>query len=422
MTLTNVRLFTFVEMYLLQPYRVVTVTHHNLNVQEIGHFYLRGEGDNRVSEGIQRLKDAFGFEELHYLETCNRVSYIIYGGLDLPSDFLKSFFKVANPDFSAEALETINKFAVVLEADKAIQHVFELASSMDSLVVGEREIFRQYRQAYENCKHLGHIGDKLRLLEKATVKTAKEVYNNTKIGEKPLSVVSLAMQALLKRQHQTSSKVVLVGGGETNALVAKFLKKYQYSDIRIYNRSLNNAQALAQSVGAESFHIQDLKELDGDFDIIFICTSANKVIIDQVLYTDMLNGDEREKVIIDLAVPRNVSQEVVDNNKVHYIDIESLKKLSEANLEFRKQEVEKARPIIANNIKAFRDLVQERQIEHAMSAVPAEIKAVKARALNEVYRDRIDLLDPNGKALLMEMMDYMEKKCVSIPIKLAKKI
>ena len=422
MTYTKAKLFTFMPMYLLEPYRVVTVTHHNLNVQEIGHFYLHGAGDTRVTDGIQRLKDAFGFEELHYLETCNRVSYIIYGGQDLEADFLKSFFKVANPDFGAEALETIDKFAILLEAEDAIKHVFELASSMDSLVVGEREIFRQYRQAYESCKQLGHVGDKLRLLEKATVKTAKQVYNNTKIGEKPLSVVSLAMQALMKRQHQTNSKVVLVGGGETNALVAKFLKKYQYSDIRIYNRSLHNAQALAQSVGAESFHIQDLKDLDGNFDIIFICTSANKVIIDQALYTEMLKGDDREKVIIDLAVPRNVSQQVVDNNKVHYIDIESLKKLSEANLEFRKQEVEKARPIITDNIRAFRNLVQERKIEQAMSAVPVEVKAAKARALNDVYRDRIDHLDPNGKALLMEMMDYMEKKCVSIPIKLAKKI
>ena len=230
------------------------------------------------------------------------------------------------------------------------------------------------------------------------------------------------MQALLKRQHQVDSKVILVGGGETNALVAKFLKKYNYSNIRIYNRSLHNAQALAQSLGAESYHIQDLNQLAGDFDIIFICTSANKVIIDQELYSQMLNGDETEKVIIDLAVPRNVSHKVVDGNNIHYIDIESLKKLSEANLEFRKQEVEKARPIIAQNIIGFRDLVQQRQIEKAMSAVPGEVKAIKTRALDEVYRDRIDRLDTDSKALLMEMMDYMEKKCVSIPIKLAKKI
>ena len=409
-------------MSLLQPYRVITVTYHNLNVQEIGHFYLYGEGEDRITQGIQRLKDTFGFAEIQYLETCNRVSYITYGGDDVSPAFLQAFFKVANPTFEDEALSTIARFAVVLEAEKAVQHIFELASSMDSLVVGEREIFRQYRQAYDVCQSLGHIGDKLRLLEKATVKTAKEVYNTTKIGEKPLSIVSLAMQALLKRQHQTDSKVILVGGGETNTLVAKFLKKYNYTNIRIYNRSLHNAQSLAQSLGAKSFHIQDLKELAGDFDIIFICTSANKVIIDQALYSQMLDGNQNEKVIIDLAVPRNVSQQVVDNNKVHYIDIESLKKLSEANLEFRKQEVEKARPIIARNIVQFRDLVQQRQIEIAMSSVPGEVKAVKERALDEVYRDRIDLLDSESKALVMEMMDYMEKKCVSIPIKLAKKV
>ena len=132
---------------------------------------------------------------------------------------------------------------------------------MDSLVIGEREIFRQFRVAYEKCQAGGLTSDYLRILEKATVTTAKEVYHSTKIGEKALSIVSLAINALLKNQVSRDSRILLVGAGETNSLVGKFLKKYQFRNIKIYNRSLHNAAELSNELNAESYHIQDLNKI-----------------------------------------------------------------------------------------------------------------------------------------------------------------
>ena len=287
-------------MSLTSNYKVITVTHHNINVNEIGHFYLNVGDDDRVNKGISLLKSQFNIQECQYLETCNRVTYILYADLDIDNKFLADFFETINPNLKTETLQSISKFVSVYEGDKAIKHVFELASSMDSLVVGEREIFRQYRNAYSQCKDMGHISDNLRLLENSTVGTAKEVYHSTKIGEKPLSIVSLSMAALLKKQLKPSSKVLLVGAGETNSLVAKFLKKYDFSDIKIYNRSLHNAKELSDEIGATSYNIDKLSQVNGQFDIIIICTSANKVVIDAELYEKMLAGDTNEKVIICL--------------------------------------------------------------------------------------------------------------------------
>lgn len=422
MTIEIAAKLIFARMALLSNYKVVTVTHHNLNVNEIGHFFLRTtdqpEGRNQQ---ISVVKEKFGLEECLYLETCNRVAYVFIKAGQLDKDFLSAFFQEVNPQLETQTLASIDKFVSALEGEAAIQHVFELASSMDSLVVGEREIFRQFREAYQTAKEHGHTGDNLRLLENATVANAKEIYHNTKIGEKPLSVVSLAMQSLLQSNVPPSARVLLVGAGETNALVAKFLKKYAFNNIKIYNRSLHNAAELSDELGATAYHIHELKDIQGQFDIIFICTSANKVIIDQNLYQQMLKGDQSEKTIIDLAVPRNVSPEVIEANQVRHIDIESLKKISEANLEFRKKELEKARPIIYQNLSKFKKRFQDRQIEKSLSAVPQEIAAVKQRALTEVYKDRVASLDDSSKSLLLEMMDYMEKKCISVPMKLAKK-
>lgn len=422
MTINSVSKPTFAQMALLSSYKVITVTHHNLNVNEIGHFFLRKQDNQDRGQSLSALKAQFDIEECLYLETCNRVAFVFYKPGNLSNQFLGKFFKVVNPQLEQKTLSNIDKFVSAMEGEQAIQHIFELASSMDSLVVGEREIFRQFREAYEAAKAQGHTGDNLRLLEKSTVENAKEIYHKTKIGEKPLSVVSLAMQTLLQNNVSRSSRILLVGAGETNALVAKFLKKYAFTNIKIYNRSLHNAAELSEELGgATACHIHELKEIKGQFDIIFICTSASKVIIDQALYNQMLSGDDSEKTIIDLAVPRNVSAEVVANNTVRHIDIEGLKKLSEENLEFRKQELEKARPIIYKNLSKFKQLFQGRLIEKAMSAVPQEIAAVKSRALKEVYKDRVEALDDESKSLVLEMMDYMEKKCISVPMKLAKK-
>jgi len=422
MTLIVVGNPIFGRMSLLSNYKVVTITHHNLNVNEIGHFFLRNHSESKDSTTqLEELKTTFQLEECLYLETCNRVTFLMFADVELTTDFLQAFFLKVNPQLEAQTLGSIKNFVSAYEGESAIKHLFEMASSMDSLVVGEREIFRQFRTAYDDCKAAGLTADNLRILEKATVATAKEIYHNTKIGEKALSVVSLAINSLLKSQVSADSRILLIGAGETNALVGKFLKKYQFSNIKIYNRSLHNAAELSAEIGAESHHIQDLKLIAGQFDIIIVCTSANKVIIDSALYREMLAGDGSKKTIIDLAVPRNVSMDVVDKNPVHYIDIEGLRKLSEANLQFRKKEVEKARPIITKNIQEFRQSFDRRQIERAMTEVPVKIAAIKEKALTSVYKNRIAELDDNSRELLLEMMDYMEKKCVSVPMKLAKK-
>ena len=228
------------------------------------------------------------------------------------------------------------------------------------------------------------------------------------------------MNSLMSLNPSTDQKVLLIGAGETNSLVGKFLQKYKFTNTAIYNRSINNASELSKLLSAPSYHLNELENVKGEFDIVVICTSANKVVIDEHLYSTMLHGDGSKKIIIDLAVPRNISAEVVDNFDVDYIDINSLKELSEENLKFRKNEVEKAKPIIKSHIKKFRDTFQQRHIEKALSVVPREIKEVKEKAIKEVYQKRIADLDDSSKALLLEMMDYMEKKCVSIPIKAAK--
>ena len=407
-------------MSLIDQYKVITVTHHNLDIADIGNFYVHVKAQSNQEEALRALKEEMAFDELMYLETCNRVCFIVYCPRTLDSDFLRYFFETVNPNLAKETLDHIHSFAELYQGESAIKHVFEMASSMDSLVIGEREIFRQFRSSYNSCLEMGLVGDNIRLLEKATVATAKRVYNETKIAEKPLSVVSLAIQAMIKANASTDQRVLLIGSGETNTLVGKFLKKYQINKVSIYNRSIDNARALADMLNADSYHLSELDQIEAKFDTIIICTSANQIVIDDALYSKMIKGDGTRKLLIDLAVPRNISKSVVEKNNVEYIDISRLKKISEKNLSYRKAELDKAEPIIFNQILSFKDLYQQRQLEKAFSHIPSKIRSIKEKAVNEVYSKRISKLDEESRDLLLEMMSYMEKKCISVPMKTAR--
>lgn len=405
----------------MEHYSVITVTHQNLNVDEIGNFVVKSSNKEDLKTALNGLKYKFNIQELIYLTTCNRVTYVLYGINDINEVFVQDFFQSINPNLSSERLHSLQNFVNVFQGISAINHVYEVVASLDSLVVGEREIYRQFREAYAEAKEFGLVGDNMRLLEKSAVRVAKDVYSKTKIGEKPLSIVYLAVQALIAKNPAKDSRIILVGAGETNTLVGKFLTKYNFTNITIFNRSLDNAAALCDMLGAKAFHLSELKTYDKGFDILIACTASTEAIIDESIYTQLAKG-EVGKIVIDLSVPRNVDEDVVKTFKPKYIDIEKLRVLAEANLEHRKGEIVVAKAIILDKLSEFKVQFQHRQIEKLFKNVPVEIKSIKEKAINEVYKDELDLLDENSKNLLMEMLNYMEKKCVAVPMKVAKEL
>lgn len=405
---------------MLNNFKLITITHHKLNVNELEKFVVKYDDEDGLSSKLKNLKSELDLEELFYLATCNRVQVLIYDSKRIDLPFCQKLFKGINPSLQDADFEQAEKFIDIHHGLDAIDHIFSVCSSIDSLVVGEREIIRQYRQAYEKSLRFGITGDNLRLVDKFTVQAAKDVYANTKIGEKPISVVSLAIQKLLQADLSRDARIVLVGAGETNRLVGKLLKKHDFKSITIFNRSLDNAKALSDVLNARAFHLSELAKYTEGFDCIISCTGSPDIIISESSYPTLLNGDKDEKLIVDLAVPNNVDKEIAKNNSVNLIDIEHLRNLANENLAYRKDEVVVAREILKKHVQNFDKVYQQRQIEKALTQLPHKIKEVKERALEKVYKKEIEELDPSAQKLIAEMMNYMEKKCVGIPMKVAK--
>lgn len=404
---------------MIDHYKIITITHHDLNVNELERFVVKdGDGDNLSK--LKEIKQLVGLEEIQYLSTCNRVMYFFYTPKVISDHFLASFLQAINPDFKNDKLSDLKKCIRAFEGQKAIQHFFAVSSSLDSLVIGEREILRQCKESYKANAGVGLTGDHLRLVNEYMIMAAKDVYSNTRIGEKPVSIVSLAIQKLLKSFIKPSDRLLLLGAGETIALVSKFLTKYSYSNISIFNRSIDNAVKLSKQPGANAYHLSELETYAGGFDCIIACTGATQAIVTPTIYESLLRSDKKEKLVIDLAVPNNVDRSIGEKHNVEIIDIENLRELAEENLRFRKTEVGQAEHILSNHVDTFVDIHRQRQIEKSLSNLPEEIKAVKERALYKVYNKQLEVLDEPTKALINDMMGYMEKKCVGIPMKLAK--
>lgn len=407
-------------MKLLEDYKVITITHHNLNVDELGNFVIKNTDAEDLKSKLDQLMVEMEIEELIYLSTCNRVSYIFTCEHDLNHQFQEKFFNTVNPDLKSVTLHKIGRYVSAFSNLPAVNHVFEVASSMDSLVVGEREIFRQLREAIKQSREFGHVGENLSLLEKFTVTAAKEVYEKTKIGEKPLSIVSLAVQELYESDISEESRILIVGAGETNTLVAKFLMKKQFKQVAVFNRSLDSASEISKLLSAQAYHLSELEQYTKGFDILIVCTASTEPIITSTIYRQLLKRDTHQKIVIDLSVPANVALEVVEAYDIKYIDIEKLRTRSEANLEYRRSELVAARKLLRGKLLEFQKGFQQRQLELMLHYVPKEIKAVKQHALSNVYAKKLDKLDDHSRELVLEMMNYMEKKCISIPMKAAK--
>jgi glutamyl-tRNA reductase len=407
---------------MLAGYHLITLTHRDAPLEDISKSAIIADGPQSLKEQLFSLKRKMDWEELMYVSTCNRVMYFFYSQSVTPEYITQALLESIRLDLSATQVSSIASKMQVMHGAAAIQHVFEVASSIDSLVVGEREILRQMRQAYEQCAEWQLTSDNIRLAMRSTIETAKEIYTNTSIGEKSVSVVSLAFEAMMKQKIAKDARFLIVGAGQTNNLFSKFLLKKGFTNVAVFNRSIEKASEIAKNFDGKCFLLSELEHYSEGFDVMVVCTASSEAIINTDIYQKLLSGEKTTKVVIDLSVPNNVAQQVVENFPIKYIDIESLRDTAQKNQQYRAQESEKGKHIITRRLAEYRQLWHERQVEISLQHIPAEIKAVKEKALTEVFRKDFELLAPEAQTLLLQMLDYMEKKCVAIPMKAMKSI
>ena len=400
--------------------QIISFNHRQFNFDEIGIFHL--EDENKFFHLLE-IKSILDANELMYLSTCNRVEFIVHKNEVISNEKLTSLINYfLKFNLSKNKIKLHDKLELFV-GQEAVHHLFSVASSLDSLVLGEREIITQVRKSFEECKLNGLCGDVIRVLIQMTIQTAKKVYTESKIATRPVSLVSLAFLELQKSIDTSPKNIIVIGAGKTVTSLLKFISKNKTHHYTIYNRSIAKAENLNKllKLNANVFPISSLGDHKMDFDFIISATSSKEPVLNNKIYNS-LNSKSKKPVIVDLAVPKDCNDELIQNKDITMISVDQLKKRADENLKIRSKEIKSCLKIIDEQINFYISSEKERDLERAMSAVPARIKGIRKKAYAEVFAKELQNLDPNAREVLDSFLDYMEKKYISVPMKMAKDI
>lgn len=214
--------------------KIIAFTHKQIDLKSLGKLVIC---EQTLDDRLRNIQSELNIKEIFYVGTCNRVEFVFTAAAELDKSFISRFLHVLDMGLPEEYMENFIKNVSTYEKEEAFNHLLRTSCSLESLVVGEKEILAQVRKAYDACQKAGFTGDYMRMIMNRVVKTAKEVYTHTNISRNPVSVVSLAYRKLRELNMCGNSRLLIIGAGETNNNIAQYLKNintliFQYSTER----------------------------------------------------------------------------------------------------------------------------------------------------------------------------------------------
>ena len=320
-----------------------------------------------------------GVAECMIVSTCNRVE-LITASLDPSIDlaaFLREQFNLAPTALEGHVYQHSGK--------QAVRHLFRVASSLDSMVVGEPQILGQVKEAFSVAREAGTIGGQLEHLMQATFSAAKKVRTETEIGSSSVSIASVAVELARRIFGSLQGRTVfLVGAGKMSELAARHLVQQGAGTVLVTNRTAERARKMAEPFHGRVIPFDQIYDAAAEADIVITSTGAPHPIFRREHGQTLLHKRRnRPMFFIDIAVPRDVDPAVNKLEGLFVYDIDDLQQVAAAHLAERRHEAEDAESLIAHEVERF----HERQ--RAVSAGPA-IVALQRQAedlrLTELHR------------------------------------
>ncbi len=395
---------------MLSRIHILSVSYKEIELGKVPSYGISCLDQEEELDFLTQLKNTTDFQELYYLSTCNRRLFLFTTRAQVNKELIQRIT-------GSKDIAPVRHFW----GREAIRYFFEVTSSVHSMVVGEQEIMGQIKIAYDRQFAAGLTGDTIRLLVLHAIRVAKKIHTDTSISTRSVSVASLAVNALDNYHIAPEDPIILVGAGATIETVAKLLLKKKFRHITIYNRTDENSRNLANKYQLRYKPYENLQAANiENFECLIVCTSSPTPIITFDLAHAISKGRIEDRLWIDLGLPTDLDTEMYQKHPCQIINLTSLQLLAHSNLQSRKKEIEKTKPLLAEAVESFVQILGQRQIEVAFRKIPDEIKKIRKKAVTEVFKEELSQLDPDTLELVLQMMHYMEKKCISIPMKVAK--
>jgi len=357
----------------------------------------------RLADATRTLLHQPGIRESLILSTCNRVELLTLQDAEPAAHpdilrFLHEYFSVPPNDIRPHLYEFTER--------EAVRHLFRVASSLDSMVVGEPQILGQVKESYTIAREVGAVQSNLEALLQRTFTVAKKVRSETQIGSSSVSIASVAVDLSRKIFGSLSGKtVLLVGAGKMSELAARHLIQQGASSILVTNRTLSRATGIAAAfssptVTTEALPFDVLYEQADRADIVITSTGAPQKIFGRSHGQHFLQRRRnRPMFFIDIAVPRDVDPRMNEVEGCFVYDIDDLQQVAAANLADRGREAEAAETIVSREVDKYHERLQFREAVPAILALQQTAEAIREAELVRAARRLSDLTSEQREAV-----------------------
>ncbi|HXW68645.1 MAG TPA: glutamyl-tRNA reductase [Dissulfurispiraceae bacterium] len=386
---------------------VIGLNHKTANVETREKLAFNGV---KLEEGVFGLSKIPEVKEVALLSTCNRVE--IYTSVSDTSaaaenikNFLSSFHSIIRKDFE-ESLYSHT------ESD-AVRHVLRVASSLDSMVLGEPQILGQLKDVFDFALSKKTTGILLNKLFKKAISTAKRVRTETKIAENAVSISFAAVELAKKIFTDLSGKsFMLLGAGEMAELAARHLVGNGVKEVAVVNRTYERASELAGEFNGRVVRFNDFLHELALMDIIICSTGApSYILVREQMIKVMKERKHRPVFIIDISVPRNIDPEINKISNVYLYDVDDLQEVIDCNILERRKEAEKAEQIISEEVEKFIKWMSSLDSVPTIVALRQKAEAIKNEELEkfrgkypEISEDRLKAVEYLATAIVNKLI------------------
>lgn len=369
--------------------------------------------DAALPAALADLQKSLGAAEMVILSTCNRVElYTTHEGDPPPLEAVTTLLAARHGLPAATLAPAFYRH----QGADAARHLFRVASGLDSMVVGESQILAQVKEAYQAAREEGATGRVLNKLFQHALFAAKRVRSATSIGEKNVSIPSVAAGLAEKIFQDLSSKrLVILGAGEVGELTTGAFRHRGVSDIRVVSRSVESARALADRFGGRAHAMEQIGEILPLGDIIIACMAASGPVLGVPEVAAAIEARGQEPMfIIDLAVPRNVTPEVDRLDNVYLFNVDDLESIVQQNVLDREKEIARGEPLIEEETRAFLREVLPDDVQQILVALREKFQAIADEELRRTL-SRLEGIPAAQKEEVIEMNRRLINKILHHP-------
>lgn len=366
---------------------------------------------------LRDLADELGASEAVLLATCNRVELAYAreeGDLPGPADLdVLARRLCADHDFLRARLQ-------LRTGADAARHLFRVAASLDSLMLGEDQILAQVREAHARAADIGLTGPLLGPLFHHALAVGKQARAQTDLARHPVSLVNLALATLLERPDIVGARIAVLGAGSMGALLARALKAAGLPPAVIVNRSLPAAQALAAECGARALALADFAAAQAPVDALVSATSAPGLVLDAAALVRLgaATPSGAPLLAVDLAVPRDLP--AVDHPSVRVVDLDALRGLAERNRALRASAAAQAEQLVERKVEVWAGRFADRRARHAVTELQQDAAQILERELAGLLGGRLARLPEDDRRAIERWARSTFGRVMHVPVEALK--